>query len=63
MLQKHTSDEANALATSMNQMKIEDRPTKESIAKSNALPTDAYREQILEQIERDRVTIIHGETG
>lgn len=30
---------------------------------STALPTDAYREEILQQIERDRVTIIHGETG
>lgn len=30
---------------------------------SAPLPTDAYREQILSQIEKDRVTIIHGETG
>lgn len=30
---------------------------------STALPADAYREQILQQIARDRVTIIHGETG
>ena len=29
----------------------------------NALPADAYRDQILRQIEKDRVTIIHGETG
>lgn len=30
---------------------------------NNSLPTDAYRQQILDQISRDRVTIIHGETG
>ena len=27
------------------------------------LPIGAYREEILHRIERDRVTIIHGETG
>eukprot|EP01034_Spumella_vulgaris_P038679 gene38679-47773_t len=31
--------------------------------KSDALPIDAYREQILAKIKRDRVVIIHGETG
>jgi HrpA-like RNA helicase len=30
---------------------------------SQALPIDAYREEILLRIRRDRVTIIHGETG
>lgn len=28
-----------------------------------ALPIDAYREEILHRIARDRVTVIHGETG
>lgn len=31
--------------------------------KPGALPTDAYREQIMDLIDRERVTIIHGETG
>jgi ATP-dependent RNA helicase DHX29 len=29
----------------------------------SALPIDAYREEILRRVNRDRVTIIHGETG
>ena len=28
-----------------------------------ALPIDKYREDIIHRVERDRVTIIHGETG
>ena len=32
-------------------------------AGSDKLPIDAYREEILMRIKRDRVTIIHGETG
>lgn len=32
-------------------------------AKSDVLPIDAFREEILMRIARDRVTIIHGETG
>lgn len=38
-------------------------PPQPAAKPSTALPTDAYREEILQQIERDRVTIIHGETG
>jgi len=34
-----------------------------SIAKKDVLPIDAYREEIIRRINRDRVTIIHGETG
>eukprot|EP01041_Mallomonas_annulata_P005183 gene5183-10365_t len=30
---------------------------------SNALPIDAFREEILHRVNRDRVTVIHGETG
>jgi HrpA-like RNA helicase len=30
---------------------------------SDRLPIDDYREEILTRIARDRVTIIHGETG
>lgn len=30
---------------------------------STALPIDAYQTQILAKIKRDRVVIIHGETG
>ena len=30
---------------------------------NQALPIDAYREEILHRIARDRVTVIHGETG
>ncbi len=64
MMQKHMAEDATALAESMSKMKIEEKQSKEAPpANKNALPTDAYREQILKQIERDRVTIIHGETG
>ena len=34
-----------------------------SMGKSDLLPIDGYREEILARINRDRVTIIHGETG
>eukprot|EP01041_Mallomonas_annulata_P007018 gene7018-14283_t len=30
---------------------------------SNALPIDAFREEILNRVNRDRMTVIHGETG
>ena len=30
---------------------------------SDALPIDKYRQDIIRRVERDRVTIIHGETG
>ena len=29
----------------------------------DALPIDAYKEEIIRRVERDRVVIIHGETG
>ena len=34
-----------------------------SMGKSDLLPIDGYREQIIARINRDRVCIIHGETG
>jgi len=34
-----------------------------SDSRSETLPIDAFREEIIERISRDRVTIIHGETG
>jgi hypothetical protein len=38
-------------------------PAAEVPGRKETLPIDAYREEILARIQRDRVTIIHGETG
>lgn len=38
-------------------------PTAATAAATNELPIDKYRTEILQKIARDRVVIIHGETG
>lgn len=37
--------------------------TNPATTSSSVLPIDAHKDAILEKISRDRVTIIHGETG
>jgi hypothetical protein len=59
---------ADDLAADLGNMKLEALPPPPPTlpaapTKPGALPADAYRQQILDQVARDRVTIIHGETG
>lgn len=55
-----SSENAETLVNNFQKMSIsamKDKP------ENRALPIDAYREEILHRIDRDRVVIIHGETG
>jgi HrpA-like RNA helicase len=63
---KSSADSKSAAAkASSSDGSCGDRPTSTSEAEDgqNKLPIDAYREDILRRVSRDRVTIIHGETG
>jgi hypothetical protein len=77
MLEKRNSEDDTAgLAAALVDLSLEDTVvhnsvggcTKEDppvapVAQNSKLPADEYRNQILELVERDRVSIIHGETG
>jgi hypothetical protein len=52
-----------AVAESGSKVKEQSVPATTAKPASDALPIDAFREEIIRRIERDRVTIIHGETG
>lgn len=60
--QKMGSD-ADYNISNNNNNDINEYQDNSSIAKKDVLPIDAYREEIIHRINRDRVTIIHGETG
>ena len=59
---KNTSKLGNRIAQ-QSQPYQRARPQPEAPSSSTGLPIDAYREEILHRVGRDRVTIIHGETG
>jgi hypothetical protein len=58
LILKHVRSD-NDVIDSDTQEKIQQQEQK----KSDILPIDEYRDEILEKLQRDRVVIIHGETG